>query len=147
MLQKIVLNPLAILALSVSMVTACTGSNTKTQETFSLKGTAWQLKTLQSQAIKVINPLTLEFEGNRIGGFSGCNRYFGSYKSNNDGTFSSGSLASTRIACLEPENKLETQFLRTLEKAKQYAVVRDQLHLLDAERKIIAVFNTAPKKK
>ncbi|MFT4068742.1 META domain-containing protein [Paraburkholderia sp.] len=59
--------------------------------------------------------LTLSTEGGRrhASGFSGCNRFMGSYMLK-DGKLSFGPLAGTRMACVSPGGDLEKAFLDAL---------------------------------
>jgi heat shock protein HslJ len=63
-------------------------------------------------------PLTLKLstEGGvrRASGFSGCNRFMGSYMLK-DGKLSFGTLAGTRMACVSPGGDIEKPFLAALE--------------------------------
>ena len=52
-----------------------------------------------------------------IGGFGGCNRYFGSYTLEGDALKVSG-LGSTKRACPPPEMELESRFLERLGAAR-----------------------------
>jgi len=62
-------------------------------------------------------PLTLTLstdKGQRHArGFSGCNRFMGSYALK-DGKLSFGALGSTRMACMTPGGKIESAFLDAL---------------------------------
>lgn len=75
----------------------------------SLNGTKWQAtetlvvdKSTNSSQLKpplVNNPITLEFDTDKITGSTGCNRYFGSYKIESDHSFSTRNTATTRKVC------------------------------------------------
>jgi heat shock protein HslJ len=50
----------------------------------------------------------------RVSGFSGCNRYMGTYALK-DGTVKFGLLAGTRMACESAGGKIESAYLAALE--------------------------------
>ena len=126
----------------LAIVSACT-LDTKTQADngLSLKHSAWQLKTLNGNAINHERPLTLNFDDSRLNGYAGCNSFFGSYVGSNDGVFSTGAIGATKMACGGERDQIEQQFLKGLSQAKQFALSREQLHLLDENRKILLTFN------
>ncbi len=74
--------------------------------------------------------LVLSGEGNRVHGFSGCNRLAGEFVDGSDG-FRFRALAGTRMACPGPAGELETRFLRALEATAQRRIVGDSLELRD----------------
>lgn len=75
----------------------------------SLNGTKWQVSefvaldkytnTSQLQPPLINNPITLEFDNNKITGSTGCNRYFGPYTIESDHSFSTSVFATTRRLC------------------------------------------------
>jgi putative lipoprotein len=103
-----------------------------------LTGQAWELQTLLGEAAprgagdKV---LTIEFQAQelQVGGFSGCNRYSGSYSL--DGAMEHGSalqfglMASTMMACAD-SGDLEQTYLQMLGKVSAYRLAGDTLSLL-----------------
>ena len=75
---------------------------------------------------------TLAFDADsaRAGGFSGCNRYGGSYTVNG-GTLRFGALMMTKMAC-DRGMELEIGFMRALERTAGYELAGDALVLRDA---------------
>ena len=65
----------------------------------------------------------------RVTGSGGCNRFSGSYQSDQR-SLRFGPLASTRMACLDMDT--ETAFLRALERTRHYRIRGRTLDLLDA---------------
>lgn len=99
-----------------------------------LAGTHWNLKTLDGATVaNDERPLSISFDENRINGYAGCNSFFGNYTASGDDVFSSGSVGTTKMACLGERDQLERHYLEQLAQAKQYVISRDQLHLLDAQ--------------
>ncbi len=129
--------------LLLAVVSACSLDAPAPPNAISLAGTQWNLKTLGSQAINTERPPTLNFDASRLSGFAGCNQFFGNYTGSTDGVFSTSAIGSTKMACIGAGDQLEQQFFAQLEKASQYALTREQLHLLDTKRNILMVFTAA----
>ena len=84
--------------------------------------------TLDSDTIS--KPLTLEFDEttNKVSGFSGCNRFFGTYKTDgNSITFSQ--MASTKMMCQEEANNTEQKFLNALSRVNTFSIEDTNLSL------------------
>lgn len=136
---------LLIALLGLAIVSACSlEAGTKPAPAANLHKTNWLLKTLDGANVNSERPLSLQFDGGRLNGYAGCNSIFGNYTASNDGVFSVGSIGSTKMACIGERDQLEHTYLQRLAQASQYAVVRDQLHLLDGQRKILLVFTAEP---
>ena len=75
--------------------------------------------------------LTLKFDENtgKISGFSGCNRFFGTYQKKKD-FISFSQLGSTRKMCQDEANNLENHFLETLDKITNFKLKAGVLTLL-----------------
>ena len=73
--------------------------------------------------------VTLSFAGGQMGG-SACNRYGGDYTLEG-GVLAPGDIASTKMACQEPDGVMrqEQRCLGELMRASRYAVVGRQLRL------------------
>lgn len=103
----------ALLAVVVLLMSACLGSDFAE----SLQGT-WQLVsgTVGGEEIPVLDshPITLTFEGDRVGGTASCNGYGGTF-SLSGSTVGFGDLAMTEMACASPETmEAETLYARAL---------------------------------
>ena len=81
-------------------------------------------------------------EQGQVGGFSGCNRYTGTYTIEGGHSLSFGPLAGTRKMCSPPLMEFETLMLKTLETVKG-VYVRDEsiLELLDADGTQLLMFS------
>ena len=63
-----------------------------------LAGTSWTFVSIGGTPVAADHPTSLQFDGTRISGSAGCNRFTGDFKS--DGaTLTTGPMASTRMAC------------------------------------------------
>ena len=92
----------------------------------SLAGTHWELRGTESQS----QPITLSFSSDgRIEGSGGCNRYFGDYRAAPGQQLSVSDLGSTKMLCLGPRMKRETDFLHTLARVTHYHFEPNHLQL------------------
>lgn len=92
-----------------------------------LEVTTWRLDTPDPKAA----PPTVRFAEGRASGFSGCNRFTGSYTRDGD-AISIGPLAGTMMACPEPRMAAEKAFLDALSGKHGVAIAGDRLTLTPA---------------
>lgn len=89
-----------------------------------LDGTEWQLSGWDGADLPDWQApdaeVTLAFQDGRIAGRSACNRYMGGYAIDGDTFTLSGPLASTRMACPEPQMTVEQAYLAALQSAQSY---------------------------
>lgn len=87
---------------------------------------------------KVNNELTIEFNSaeNKASGFTGCNRYFGSYTLK-DNTITFGPMASTRKFCMGEAGEVESIYLEALSKVNKYTILDTKLQLFDGDNILI----------
>ncbi len=78
--------------------------------TQSLSGTAWQIVNVNLNDVSG-DAYRIEFTGDRISGRAGCNRFNGTYSRRDDRTIVVGALATTRMACPEPQMEHERAVL------------------------------------
>jgi heat shock protein HslJ len=79
-------------------------------------------------------PITLLVDGDRVGGFGGCNRYMGSVKpQQNPGGIEFGPLAGTMMACPQPQMDLERRYLSTLQAPGSFAFRAGRLVVLGVD--------------
>jgi putative lipoprotein len=109
----------------------------------SLTDTYWKLVELDGQAAALgagERELHMVFssEENRVRGFSGCNRFTGSYKQDN-GRLRFAQLASTRMACMEAMEP-EQRFLVALRGANRFSIQGDELALYGGDERLVLRF-------
>lgn len=102
--------------------------------TISLTGSNWVSPANGAQ--------TLTFEGSRISGTAGCNRFMGSFTQNGD-SIVLGDIASTRKACAPDIMAKEQKWLAMLNKVRQVEISGDQLLLKDANGQVIGKLTRA----
>lgn len=113
-----------------------------------LAGTSWEVVNFYNgnQAIVGViegTTLTADFgKDGTISGNGGCNNYTGSYKVDGE-DIKIGPLASTMMACAEPEGVMEqeTQYLAALQLAESYQVEGGVLELRRTDQTLVAIFN------
>ena len=104
----------------------------------------WKLSELNGKPAKlgVGNKevhMVLTIEKNRVRGFSGCNRFSGSYAEKKDGGLHFGPMAATMMACVEGMEQ-EQVFLKALGKTTRYTVSGDNLKLYSADDQVLLRF-------
>ncbi|MEP1471207.1 MAG: YbaY family lipoprotein [Halieaceae bacterium] len=113
-----------------------------------LVGTNWQLVTLSGEPAATgagdrPADLQLSEQEQRAAGFSGCNRFSGSYSSEGDAThgtpLSFGPLAGTMMACAEGGD-LERTYLQMLAGVSAYRLESGVLSLLHGDQ-VVATFS------
>lgn len=144
---------LAIIALTIMSCNTGKKSNSDNSETTtdttnevaSIENTKWVITTLEGKDTsgwekdgKVIY-FTLNPEGNRVNGYSGCNTFMGTYKIDQGNRISFSQMASTRMAC--PADDInESEILSIFENADNFTVSDGKLSLNKAKRAPLAVF-------
>jgi heat shock protein HslJ len=114
--------------LLLAAVAGC--SRTTGGATISLTDRDWSLTRLGGSAAPTgagDRPATLRLEGDKAGGFGGCNRYGGSYRLAGD-SLSFGEMASTRMFCQEG-SELEQKYLAILPLVRRYRIEDSTLTL------------------
>jgi heat shock protein HslJ len=104
----------------------------------SLDGTAWVLAALAGRQVPGDSTVTLQFDGNRMSGSDGCNRFSGSYSATDTAFEVSSQLASTQMACAEETETEARAFLAALAGAKRYRLDGARLLLLSADGATLA---------
>lgn len=82
----------------------------------------------------------IQFREKDVSGFSGCNRFFGSY-SFVGGALTFGPLVTTRMACPPDEMDTERKILQLLEAVKSATATHTVLTLNDGTGAVLATLN------
>ena len=123
-----VINNFILIMILGLMVTSCSEfGGTAADE---LEGTKWNLLTIRKSIPIPDSIITLELEDDEVRGTSGCNTYFGEYKSKGN-KISFGVLAATEMACLNPKGIMEQEqeYLSFLSEIVAYSIEGDRLIL------------------
>jgi heat shock protein HslJ len=109
-----------------------------------LEGIRWEVTGYNNGRQAVVGPkngtrLTLMFQNGQVSGSSGCNRFHGSFEVDGK-ALAIGSMATTRMACEDAVMAQEREFLRALQSATTWGIVRGMLdiHRADGERVLMA---------
>lgn len=107
----------------------------------------WTLVQIGAQplpALARVPTLTLASPSQRASGFTGCNRYTGSYQITGQ-QLTIEKVAATRMACLE-SGQVETAFIEALDRTRGWQVKGGALELLDADNRPLARFETTSRR-
>ena len=109
-----------------------------------IQGTVWHLVEFDGKPVDAPDKYELSFLADgRVAGIGECNRFFGPYQVvNANGGIKIGPVASTMMACLDPN--IETEFFRMFENVHLYQLDEKNLYLF-VDNKIKAVFETTDK--
>ncbi|MFY0713413.1 META domain-containing protein [Seonamhaeicola sp. NFXS20] len=120
-----------------SIITLKTCNNTSLEQNTTMLNNNFSITTLNGTNVSAFN-LTISFNDStkQVSGFSGCNRFFGSYTIKNN-TIKLGPLASTRKMCMPKLNSVESKLLDALTKANHFTIKNDTLILLEEENKLL----------
>jgi heat shock protein HslJ len=95
-----------------------------------LAGVTWTLVSLGGQPLPPgTRPPTAIFDGARLAGFGGCNRYSGQVQDTGPGAISIGPVAATKMACPPPAMDVESRYFAILSPVTQYRVAGSRLVL------------------
>jgi len=134
-----------VLLAATALLTAC-AAMTDMSTAPPLEGTHWRLADLQGQALSEGPAPTLQFEGPRVSGSDGCNRYFGPYTRTGADLRLGPGLAGTRMACPDPLQARADAFARVLGDTRRYRIqttaTGDRLELLGSDGGVLASFTT-----
>lgn len=110
-----------------------------------LEGANWRLLALPGQTVPGGNGApTARFEAGRVSGFSGCNRFMGSYTVDRD-KLTVGTLAGTMMACPEPAMGVEKAFMAAFSGTLTSNVAGNRLSLTPAAGGNALQFELEPK--
>jgi len=96
-----------------------------------LDGRAWRLTHFdRDDAVPEAIVISLVFDGDRISGSAGCNRYFATVtEGDRPGKITIGAAGSTRMACAEEIMNAASRFLEALAHLVRYDLAGDLLAL------------------
>ena len=103
----------------------------------------YRITTLNEKAITEYE-LVIEFnnETKQVSGFSGCNRFFGTYELNED-SLKFGNLGLTRMMCHGEVNTIENEFHQTITKINKITSDGDSITLLNNNDALIMATKNA----
>ena len=107
-----------------------------------LNGTTWSLSQLNKHSLIPGSHIEVEFTNDSLSGFSGCNSFGGSYRTNRNKFSIEDGIATTAMACLTPEGigEQETEFLKAMQQVEQYHLTGNRLEMRDKIGTLLLVF-------
>ncbi len=101
---------------------------------------------LDGQKVSAQSPMTLAFEGGRISGTDGCNRFSGPYKGAHALLKIGPDIASTQMGCPPEVMRLASSYMSVLLSTNGYRISDRKLQLVGVADTVLAVFvaPTAP---
>lgn len=105
----------------------------------------WQLIELGGEPVTLAEGqrqpfFILESDGNRVRGFSGCNRFFGTYLARGE-VFVFNKIAGTRMVCVKGSS-LERAFLKAIEITEAYRIQDGLLELRNRNGQVLALLKS-----
>lgn len=103
-----------------------------------LAGTAWTLSSLAGHAPVAGSVVTLRFDGGRVQGTDGCNRYTAPYTVAGPTLQVAPNMATTRMACPPEIARQAEAYVGALAQAHSYRVAGGELRLIAADGGVLA---------
>jgi putative lipoprotein len=121
-------------------------SLTPTPDAAGLAGTSWTLLAPGdgTSSANGSPTLALDPEQRRISGFTGCNRFMGTYALSDDGGLTLEPSGMTLMACADEVAARETAFLEALRATTASRIVNGQLELLAGDRVLLHFASSPP---
>lgn len=122
------------------LLSACTSMSTG-DSAAALDGTAWVLSALPGQTLEPGTSVTARFEGGRIQGTDGCNRYTVPYTQTGRAVQVGSRGAATLMACPPAVSRQAEAFMSALTRASAHRVEGGRLQLLAPDGAVLATFD------
>ena len=124
------------------LITSCSEQNNSIIS--ELENKSWELAAIRKSVPIKGSLINIEFKDGEVHGSSGCNSYFGRYEIKGN-EISIGMLASTEMACLDPEGLMvqEQDYLSFLAEVVSISIEDGQLILRKAVQEQLT-FTTSP---
>jgi len=111
-----------------------------------LLGHPWKLVALNGKPLDPKPPMVPEFtliqDGSRIAGFTGCNRFMGTFSLGEDKFSLNSDFAMTRKACAKMGD-IESDFVKALQSVDSWKITNGTLEFYH-QKEIVASFQTNP---
>ena len=121
---------LALAAAGCASRESAASGPSETPSLASLAGATWTLVSLGGQTLPTdLRPPTAVFDGVRMSGLGGCNRYAGQVQETAPGALAVGHLATTKMACPPPAMDVESRYFAMLAQVTHYRLAGSRLVL------------------
>ncbi len=131
------------LILSLIILESCGSSqnSSNASENFTMKDDPilsgnYSISTLIEKSVAMDLSIEFDAETNKVSGFSGCNRFFGNFKTEGN-TISFNQLASTKKLCRDENNAVESKMMAALGKVNTFEFKDEQLLLKNDDQVLI----------
>ncbi|MGI9201186.1 MAG: META domain-containing protein [Woeseiaceae bacterium] len=112
-----------------------------------MAGPEWRPVIIGDAAVDADTPMFVRFAvDGSVNGNGGCNNFFGSLESTDDGV-AMGELGATRMACPPEIMDQEQAFMQALQDAVSFEMGDDSLRMLNADKDVLAEFVDANRDK
>lgn len=125
----------------LAVVLAAFGCKSGEKAEMRLTEQEWELKSMTKNDTVVVNPQelpTLVFKDSTIYGSAGCNRFFGTYKSDAKGMLTIKTGGVTMMYC--PDMSFEDRYMKALNEVSNYSIKEKELKLTDVKKKLVLVY-------
>jgi heat shock protein HslJ len=122
----------ALVVSGLALVAGCQSTNTGVPGSAALSGTSWLAEEIEGHDVLEKVRSTLEFEGERVDGSAGCNRYTAPVVTTGN-QLHAGTAVTTRAICSPAVMGQELRFLAALAATISYRVEGDSLRLVDLQ--------------
>lgn len=110
-----------------------------------LSASAWRPSHIGEMSLAADSNLYVQFEpGGELGGYAGCNRFFGSYQLDGN-TIKIKPLGLTRMACPPPIMSFEISFIEALQSATTVARAKTRIALRNDQGQTTVRFDAIDK--
>lgn len=118
---------------SLALMVGCSSSKSaKNTDTDQLFGKQWKLIEVENQMVPESSTAGFKLaEDNKISGSTGCNLINGGFEPMKNQEIKFTQMATTRMACPDDINQVETKFLSAINSAKSWSLENDVLSLLN----------------
>jgi heat shock protein HslJ len=137
--------PRRAVAFALALLLAACAAMTSSADAPDLNGTAWVLASLPGQTLLADAVPTAQFEGGRVQGTDGCNRYFAPYTRTGSALQVGERGGMTMMACPPAVTRQAEAFMKALTGARSYRVADSRLQLLAADGAVLATLAAQPK--
>jgi len=119
---------------------------TGTLSTDDLSGVEWVLTHLsRNEPAPESSSITMVFEGGRISGSGGCNRYFAELTEASPGDIAIGEIGSTMMACPDEVMQLEARYLTVVGEVAGYSFLAGKLVLAYGDGDVVEAMLFEPR--
>ncbi len=130
-----------LILISTLLLASCGVKKTTTYNSRNSIYKKWELSVLHGNRIELMPNIYIEFaKGNKITGFTGCNRLTGTYIIENKNKIKIKKLGITRMACNEKVMELEHKFIEMLDSVDNFTLENDNLKLNIGQKTQVAEF-------